>query len=229
MRRRPTHFVSIPLSNTRNKEAFLTFKANLLKKYGNSETNITVNSFIDENKLHYTLFVLTLESEAEIKAASKCLKTLLAEYECFQLKSNRLSCFPSEDKSFKARTLYVAPEKKSIYEDNLFKLVTLLVNGFYENKFLSDSEYKYSKPIPESLWFHSTLVNTKYAYRRSMDVRKQDKQKKSFLNLTEVLKDKEIKLEYPEMTVDKIHLSSMKKPVGVDKFYHSETIVQLKQ
>lgn len=221
------------MNSVANMNTFLEFKKQALAAYPTTDLEdfgIEESVFISATKIHYTLFVLRLETEAEIDLACKTLASSLetASWKTFPLKSDVLSCFPSKAKSASASVLFVEPEASSAHRQALESVTLAIATAFHEAQLLSTPEFQ--RLVDENtsrvkVNFHSTIMNSKY--------RRGGRKKAKRLDVTDLLRQheqqaSELTFTYNEAPVTHICLSSMQKPQDKETgYYYNEIKVPL--
>ena len=175
-KKRLTHFISVPLVSEGNVKVFQEFKARVLEHIkrekgdengseteGKEDTGIDDSVFISERKLHFTLFMLSLDDAEAVRSAKQILVESLRDYRTFQLSCSNLSCFPSIDTPQACNVLFTEPSEHSL--THLKNLSDILLHAFMEKNLLDEAEYKrnYSRETGSiTTNYHATLMNAKY-------------------------------------------------------------------
>ncbi|CAG9863189.1 unnamed protein product [Phyllotreta striolata] len=209
-----THFIGIPLVSDEIQSNFEIFKSEVLK-FENTR-GLEESIFQSALKLHLTIDVLVLLSEAEKKEAKKALqefnddvlKPLIARNGPIKIHVSGITKFDDE-KIDKVNVVFAkAKFVNETDEVNLQKIANALLEHFYEKGFL--------KTYKDNVVLHMTLINTKYRKKSSYRNSRRRYESLDATKIMEKFKDFEFgTCEFKTLTISE--MSS----VGEDGFYRS--------
>ncbi|XP_014253709.1 activating signal cointegrator 1 complex subunit 1 [Cimex lectularius] len=156
-RKKPTHFISIPLTHDTFKRNFLKFKSSVLENC--PDRGVVESVFINENKLHITvvLFVICDETERRetAEALRKCKETVIGpvlQGRPLKLKMEGLDYMNDDPSEVNVLFANVVGEDSSLLQK--------LVDGIMD--FFGDLAPTKQEPR-KSVKIHATLMNTVYS------------------------------------------------------------------
>ncbi|KAL8439890.1 hypothetical protein Efla_006509 [Eimeria flavescens] len=180
-----THFISLPLNTSDTIARFEVYRHLVLaSKYRTVDETL----FIQKEKLHVTLLVLRLLSEAEVAAAAAVLKAASPDiYDAVGTQTLRLhvkgnSCFSDDPSAVKVvfAPLYSSegPEALAATKAKLNSIVGLLADRLEAAGLLTRRELEEQHALgPQGeidCIYHMTLLNATYRFRAARQAEKED-------------------------------------------------------
>jgi len=218
-----THFIGIPLNTKNFIEKFEFFKNTILEE---EFKDISENLFQNENRLHFTICLLNLNSDKEIKEVKNSLLESQKEFdkilqgEDLFVDFDKFEIFGSESKS---RVLYTKPSTTGSSTEKLKDIIDSIIAILLEKKivtkeFLEKSNIDYNQEMDryELKHLHVSLIN--YSMNTTKDVNV-----KTYFNGQRVIKHMK-NFSFGTQKLDEVALFEMKINQNNHKYFDLLTL-----
>ncbi|VDD74488.1 unnamed protein product [Mesocestoides corti] len=167
---RPTHFICLPGTNEALRDAYVSFKKEVLELVERDNERayrgIDADLFVSEHKLHFTLATLFLADQREVKLASQLLTTFMdttEEGKAFDRTPLRLTIRGFDtmnDDPRSARVLYM-----TLHENAQSRRLQSLANGLAD-LYTRNGLHSGNRRIGDPVKLHMTVLNSRLRAER---------------------------------------------------------------